>query len=117
MGYGSVDQSPLGQRDDVLQFNTAALQQDRALCGEVSATITVASSAVDTDFIVRLVDQHPNNGPRYLIQEGIIRMRWREKLITPTMMVPGKHYEVEIDMWSACWIIKAGHSVGVDLTS
>jgi len=115
--YGSMDQASLSARGDVIQFNSTPLGQDKAICGAVSATITVASSAVDTDFVVSLVDQHPNHGPRYMIQQGIIRMRWREKLVTPTMMVPGKHYEVEIDMWSACWIIKAGHSVGVDLTS
>lgn len=115
--FGSVDQSLLSDRADVIQFDSAPVPQDLALCGETTATITVTSSAIDTDFVVRLVDQHPNNGPRYLIQEGVIRMRWRDQLVTPTMMEPGKPYEVEIDMWSACWIIKAGHSVGVDITS
>jgi len=114
--YGSADQSPNSHRPDVLQFNTAPLEDDLALCGAVKAFLTVSSSANDTDFIVKLVDQNPS-GERYLITEGIIRMRWREKQLTPTMMEPGVAYPVEIDMWNTCWIIKAGHRVGLDITS
>jgi len=49
--------------------------------------------------------------------QGIVRMRWREKKLMPTPMVAGEKYEVEIDMWSTCWIIKKGHKLGVDIAS
>jgi predicted acyl esterase len=113
---GCVDQSPLGARQDVLQFNTKPLQDELALCGPVTAHLTVGSTANDTDFLARLVDQYPS-GERYLIAEGIIRMRWREQGRTPVPMVNGESYAVELDMWNVCWIFAAGHRVGVDITS
>jgi len=115
-GEGCVDQSPLGARADVLQFDGEPLEEDLAICGEISASLLVASSANDTDFIVRLVDQYPS-GERYQVAEGIIRMRWRGRVSEPVAMEPGQTYRVEIDMWSACWIFKAGHRLGVDVTS
>jgi predicted acyl esterase len=113
---GCVDQSPLGARGDVLQFNTQPLAEDLALCGPVTAHLTVGSTANDTDFLARLVDQYPS-GERYLVAEGVIRMRWRDHGLTPVPMVEGESYPVELDMWNVCWIFAAGHRVGVDITS
>jgi len=115
-GEGCVDQSPLAARADVLQFNGAPLEEDLAICGEISASLLVGSSANDTDFFARLVDQYPT-GERYLVAEGIVRMRWRGRVSEPVAMEQGQNYTVEIDMWSSCWIFKAGHRVGVDVTS
>ena len=112
-----MDQSPLLLRQDVVHFNAAALPADLAVCGAVTATLTVNSTANDTDFIVRLVDQYPDNGPRYLVAEGIVRMRWRNKTLTPVPMVSGTSYTIDVDMWSTCWIFAAGHRVGIDITS
>jgi len=116
LGEAAVDQSPLSNRSDVLQFNGEPLADDLAICGAISASLTVASSANDTDFIVRLVDQYPT-GERFQIAEGIIRMRWRGNVHKPVPMEPNASYPVEIDMWSACWVIRAGHRVGMDVTS
>jgi len=113
---GSVDQSPLLSRKDVIHFDGQPLDADLPLCGPLTATLTVGSTANDTDFIVRLVDQYPT-GERYLVAEGVIRMRWRTQTLTPVPMALGEVYEVEIDMWNVCWIFAAGHRVGVDITS
>ena len=113
---GSVDQSALRSRQDVLHFDGAPLEADLAICGPIKAALTVGSSANDTDFIIRLVDQYPT-GERYLVAEGVIRMRWRNQALTPTPMAVGTDYAVEIDMWRACWIFKQGHRVGLDVTS
>jgi len=116
LGSACVDQAPLAKRKDVIHFNSAPLDADLAICGEITASITVGSSANDTDFIVRLVDQYPS-GERYNVAEGIVRMRWRDNVLTPIPMEQDHTYAVDIDMWSACWIFAAGHRVGVDITS
>jgi putative CocE/NonD family hydrolase len=116
-GEGCVDQQPLGSRKDVLQFNGETLVDDLAICGgDITATLSVGSTANDTDFIVRLVDQYPT-GERYQVAEGIVRMRWRNKTATPLAMIPSGRYDVEVDMWSNCWIWKTGHRIGIDITS
>lgn len=116
LGEGCVDQSPLSSRKDVIHFNNQALKEEYAICGEITATLTVGSSANDTDFIIRLVDQYPS-GERYPVAEGIVRMRFRKKQLTPDPMIPGEQYTVEIDMWSACWVFAVGHQIGIDITS
>jgi hypothetical protein len=115
-GEGCMDQSPLSSREDVLNFDSTPLVFDKAICGKVSAKLTVGSQTNDTDFIARLVDQYPT-GERYLVTEGIIRMRWRGQVLQPVAMEAGKTYEVDVDMMSACWIFKAGHRIGLDITS
>ena len=115
-GEGSVDQSPLATRKDVLHFDGPLLHADTALCGAINASLVVGSSANDTDFIIRLVDQYPT-GERYLVAEGVIRMRWRAKTLEPTPMETGSVYTADIDMWSICWIFAAGHRIGIDVTS
>jgi len=115
-GEGCVDQAPLRSRDDVIHFDGAPLHEDLAVCGALTAGLLVQSSANDTDFIVRLVDQYPT-GERYLVAEGIVRMRWRNQTLVPLPMHTGQAYAVEIDMWNTCWIFAAGNRVGVDITS
>ena len=115
-GEGSVDQALLRERSDVIHFDGAPLAAPLAICGAISATLAVGSTANDTDFIVRLVDQYPS-GERYLVAEGVVRMRWRNETSTPLPMAAGAVYEVGVDMWSACWIFAAGHRIGIDVTS
>ena len=106
----------LPTRQDVLHFDGEPLTSDLPICGPISAALTVGSSANDTDFIIRLVDQYPT-GERYLVAEGVIRMRWRDHVRTPIPMAVGTDYSIEMDMWRACWIFKQGHRVGIDVTS
>ena len=61
---GSVDQALLRERSDVIHFDGAPLAAPLPICGAVSATLAVGSTANDTDFIVRLVDQHAEAGWR-----------------------------------------------------
>lgn len=99
-GVGCVDQSPLSVRQDVLQFNSLRLRKELAICGgDITATLTVSSTANDTDFIVRLVDQYPDGGERYLVAEGIVRMRWRNHTLVPLAMHPEREYTVDLDRW------------------
>ena len=84
----------------MLQFNSLRLRKELAICGgDITATLTVSSTANDTDFIVRLVDQYPDGGERYLVAEGIVRMRWRNHTLVPLAMHPEREYTVLLDRW------------------
>ena len=71
----------------MLVYTTAPLERDVVLIGDVSATLFAASSAVDTDFAVRLcvVDE---GGCSRNLQEGIVRARFRDSLSEPTPITP-----------------------------
>ncbi|UCD56772.1 MAG: CocE/NonD family hydrolase [Candidatus Hydrogenedentota bacterium] len=110
------DRSPVEIRDDVLVYSTSELEKDIEITGPISITLYASSSAVDTDFTAALVDVFPD-GYIHLIQEGIIRARFRESDTKPTLIEPGKVYRYTIDLWATSYVIKAGHKIGVEISS
>lgn len=59
-GDGPVDIGFIEARGDVLTYTTAPLEREVEVTGPVSAVLYVASSAPQTEFLVRLVDVHPD---------------------------------------------------------
>ncbi|CAN5305660.1 CocE/NonD family hydrolase [soil metagenome] len=123
-GSGPRDQREIESRPDVLVFTSDALQEDYTVLGAVHATLFAASSAPDTDFIVRLTDVYPD-GRSIVVADGIIRTSARESypspgVITPTgpsPIEPGEVYEFSVDMWATGITFLAGHRIRVDVTS
>ena len=113
---GPVDQRRVDGRDDILCFATPVLENDVEVVGFVRIKLFVSSSAVDTDFTVKLVDVFPD-GRAINLCDGILRMRYREGLSTPKMMTPGQIYDAEIDMGVTANVFRAGHRIRVDISS
>jgi predicted acyl esterase len=115
---GPMDQTPISDRPDVISFIGEPLPEKLAIMGAVTARISVASTAEDTDFIVKLLDVYPGtNGPRYNVASGVVRMRWRKGGTTPEKMVPGSIYQVDVDMRAIGWVFATGHRIGVQIQS
>ena len=76
----------------------------------------VSSSALDTDFTVKLVDVYPT-GEAYNIQEGAIRMRYRNSLSDSQLIEPGKIYQVEVALNVTSNYFAAGHKLRVEISS
>ena len=74
-------------RNDLLQFVTPTLGAPLAIVGNVTVSLAVGSDRPDTDFVAKLVDVWPN-GTRMLVQDGIIRMRWRDGPLAPAPAAP-----------------------------
>ena len=66
---GPIDQRVLERRDDVLVYTSEPLDDDLEVIGPVEMVLYAASSARDTDFIVRLCDVYPD-GRSILLTEG-----------------------------------------------
>lgn len=114
-GVGAKDQRAIESREDVLSFTTDTLESALEVIGPVKAFLWAASSARDTDFIVRLVDVYPD-GFAHNLADGIIRARYRnaEK---EELLVPDQPYLFEIDLWSTANVFLAGHRIRLDITS
>ena len=69
-------EAPLERRDDVLCYTSDPLEHDTEVSGPVEMVLYAASSAPDTDFMVRLTDVYPD-GRSLVITEGVIRARYR----------------------------------------
>jgi len=103
-------------RQDVLVYTSAELEEDLEITGPISVTLYAASSARDTDFTAALVDVFPD-GYCHMIQEGIIRARFRDSEIEPTLIEPGEVYQYNIDLWATSYVIKKGHRIRVEISS
>ncbi|NKB68586.1 MAG: CocE/NonD family hydrolase [Candidatus Latescibacteria bacterium] len=117
MEVGAWDQRPNEGRQDVLVFSTPPLEADVEVTGPVMAHVWAASSARDTDFIVRLVDVYPD-GTAYNLTEGIIRARFRRSIWQPEeLLEPGKIYPYIIELLPTSNVFLAGHCIRLHLTS
>lgn len=113
---GPADQGSREVNNGVLIFTSPELEQPLYLIGDVSATIYASSTAVDTDFAVRLcvVDV---NGVSTNLQEGIVRARYRESLSEPSLLEPGKIYRYEIPLGPVGVRLETGERIRVQVTS
>lgn len=103
-------------RGDVLVFTSQVLETDIEMAGSIKAELYVSSSAVDTDFTVKLLDVYPD-GTAYNVQEGVLRMRYRESLREANMMDPGTIYPIEVDLHAMANTFKAGHKIRIEISS
>lgn len=113
---GPADQAAAERSKGMLVFTSPPLESDLVLVGDVSATLYAASTAVDTDFAVRLCVVDPT-GRSTNIQEGIVRARFRESTVDPAPLTPGEVYEYRIDLGPVGVRIPAGHRLRVDVSS
>lgn len=113
---------PLSARNDVVVFETAPLQNDVEVTGEIEVKLWVSSDALDTDFTAKLVDVHPRSeawagGFDLNITDGIARARFRESLEKEVLMEPGKIYPITIKLYPTSNVFKKGHRIRVDISS
>jgi putative CocE/NonD family hydrolase len=82
----------------------------------------VSSSAPDTDFTAKLVDVHPANedypdGYDMLLNDSVIRCRYREGFDREVLMEPGVVYPVTITLPPTSNLFDAGHRIRLDVSS
>jgi putative CocE/NonD family hydrolase len=110
------DRGPAEDRPDVLVYSSEPLAAETEITGPITATLYAASSAQDTDFTAALVDVFPD-GHGHLIQEGIVRARFRDSDREPSLIEPGEIYEYSIDLWATSYVLRAGHRMRVEISS
>ncbi len=123
-GAGPCDQRPIEARPDVLTYTSEPLREGHTALGAVHATLYAASSAPDTDFVVRLVDVHPD-GRAMVVADGVIRASARESYPAPGVIEPkppspiepGEVYGYSVDLWTTGITFLPGHRIRVEVTS
>jgi len=115
---GPRDQRVLERRDDVLCYTSDVLDRDLEIVGPVEMVLYAASSAKDTDFIVRLSDVYPN-GKAIFICEGMLRARYRgsKEGESVELLEPDEVAEYRIRCYPAANVFKRGHALRLDVTS
>jgi putative CocE/NonD family hydrolase len=114
--WGPLDQRQVEKRRDVLVYSTSILRSDLEVTGPVKAVLSIASTAPDTDFTVKLVDVFPNGEARNLT-DGILRVRYRDSLENAKLMTPGSLYKITVDAGVTSNVFRAGHRIRVEISS
>lgn len=113
---GPACQHEVEIRNDVLIYSTPPLEQPMRVIGDVRLVLHAATSAVDTDWVVRLVDVG-EDGSTINVSQGLLRARYRQGLDSPNLLEPGACYDYNISLGPACWEFAAGHRLRVQITS
>lgn len=113
---------PLALRRDVLVFRTPPLEAGVEVTGVVTCRLWVSSSAVDTDFTAKLIDEYPSsndypNGYALNLGDSILRMRYREGRDKAVLMEPGEVYEIVIKLQATSNWFAPGHCIRLDVSS
>jgi uncharacterized protein len=113
---GAYDQREVERRDDVLVYTSAPLEQGIEVTGPLALVLQVSSSTPDTDFTATLVDVYPD-GRAFNVQEGALRMRYRDGYAKHLRMQPGETYEIRIDLHVTSNWFGPGHRIRLDVSS
>lgn len=113
---GPDDYRPVERRDDVLVYTTQPLVHDTEVTGPVRVRLYAASSAVDTDFMAKLLDVWPDGYAQRLC-DGMVRARFREGMENPSPIEPGLTYAYNVDCWNTSQLFKKGHSIRLEIAS
>jgi uncharacterized protein len=100
----------------VLVYTSEPLAGNLTLAGNVEVVLHAASTAVDTDFVARLCAVDPAGVSRNL-QEGLVRVRYRNGYESPEPLVPGVPEEYRIKLGPVGIRIPKGHRLRVDVAS
>jgi len=113
---GPDDYSAIERRDDVLVYVSEPLTEEIEVTGPIRVDLYASSSAPDTDFMAKLVDVWPSGFTQRLC-DGMVRARFRDGMDRPSLIEPGKVYHYSIDCWNTSLCFKAGHRIGLEISS
>jgi putative CocE/NonD family hydrolase len=115
-GAGGYDQSAIEVRNDVLVYTSPPLDEGIEVTGNIEVVLYVSSDARDTDFTAKLVDVYPD-GRAFNIQEGAMRMRYRDDLRQKAWMEEGEVYEINLDLHATSNWFGEGHRIRLEVSS
>jgi len=113
---------PLSSRRDVLVFRTNPLKSSLDVTGMPIVKLIVSTSALDTDFTAKLIDEYPPSpsypsGYAMQVTHGIRRCRFRADRTKPEWMVPGRAEEITIELYPTSNLFARGHVIRLDISS
>ena len=115
-GAGAYDQSNTEMRQDVLVYTSDVLEEGLNVTGPLEVVLYVSSSAKDTDFMAKLVDVYPD-GRAFNVQEGVLRMRYRDGFAKDLRMQEGEVYEARLDLHATANYFGPGHRLRLEVSS
>lgn len=113
---------PLSSRGDVVVFRSGVLKEKLDVTGMPVVKLIISSSAVDTDFTAKLIDEYPPStdypaGYAMQVTHGIRRCRFRNSRTKAELLTPHTAYEITIELYPTSNLFAAGHRIRLDISS
>ncbi len=129
--YMTDDQRFAARRSDVLVFETAVLEEDFTLAGDIMAKLKVATTGDASDWIVKVIDVHPSDvetneemqdhlkmsNYHLMVRSEVLRGRFRNSFANPEPFVPNQKTDVNIKLQDVFHTFKKGHRLQVQVQS
>jgi uncharacterized protein len=112
----AVDHAPHDVRSDVLRFVTEPLGEDALVIGEPELVLWAASTAPDTDFVVRLLELR-EDGSAIALARAVVRARYREGYEREVFLEPGEPTRFNLRLSPIGVLLQAGTRLRLDVTS
>ena len=119
------DQRFVDDRADVLSWETAPLDADVTIAGDVVAHLFASTTGSDADWIVKLIDVYPESNPsnwnlagfQLMVSNEVFRGRYREGFEKPKPIEPDKILEYTWSLHTQNYTFKKGHRLMVQVQS
>jgi uncharacterized protein len=119
------DQRHASARPDVAVFVSDVLKESVKISGEPIANLVASTSGTDSDWVVKLIDEYPDEvaaqpamgGYQLMISADIFRGRYRESLETPKPITPDKPLLYRFALPTANHVFLPGHRIMVQVQS
>ncbi|HEV3006078.1 MAG TPA: CocE/NonD family hydrolase, partial [Pirellulales bacterium] len=119
------DQRFVDDRNDVLSWETATLDDDLTIAGEVVACLFASTTGSDADWVVKLIDVFPELYPenwdlagyQLMVSSEVFRGRYRESFEKPAPIEPGAVLEYKFSLHTQNYTFRKWHRVMVQVQS
>lgn len=119
------DQRHAASRPDVLTYVSEPLTTPLQISGEPIVNLFASTSGTDSDWVVKLIDVHPDVVPSDLALSGyqmpiameIFRGRYRNSFETPSPIPAGKVQTYRFELPTANHVFQPGHRIMVQVQS
>jgi putative CocE/NonD family hydrolase len=116
------DQRFMGDRKDVLSWQTEPLKEDVTITGDIIAHLFASTTGTDSDWVVKLIDVYPSDDPKIagyqlMVAGEIFRGRYRKSFEKPEAIVPNQVSEYTIDLHGNDYSFLKGHRIMVQIQS
>jgi uncharacterized protein len=111
-----LDRGGIERRPDVLTFTSEPAVNEVTIVGRPRLVLYAGSEGPDTDWVVSLVDVHPDGRSIFLADAGM-RARFRESPETESWMEPAGIYRFELELTAIAHVLKPGHELRLRITS
>jgi uncharacterized protein len=132
--YAAEDQRFASRRPDVLVYQSEPLSGDVTLAGPITAELFVSTTGSDADWVVKLIDVHPDTMPGWttadelanrtnlgakqvLVRGEPMRGRYRQGGATPLPFTPGQVTPVHFPINDVFYTFQRGHRIMVHVQS